>query len=157
MIRERASTTPGGPGSRVPSLVRRPTFASRARERAAELAVALVEEGHDLEDGAFLAIDPRDPAGRALATAELVREGVTARQAEWALARAVEEATRQGDVVVGIAWSDAASLREEVAGVSVAGQAGVAWAGALAAPLPAGFVRLVTISEGRLALALVAC
>jgi hypothetical protein len=129
----------------------RPTFYNRAHELAGDLAGDLVRQGEDLAAGALFAIDPRDRVGAGLAVSELVSHGVTARQAEWALALVVEEATRQNDVVVGISWCDAESLRETVASIEDA----VDWPARLAAPLPEGFVRLVMISDGHLTLSLV--
>jgi hypothetical protein len=154
MIRERASSQRADP-RQAPSRDRgrpRPTFASRARERAAELAVDLAAQGQALGDGGFFAIDPRDPRDAQVAISDLVREGLSARQAAWALARAVEEATLQNDVVVGISWCDAASLQETVAGQDP----DQTWPARLAAPLPTGFMRLVMLSEGRVTLSIVA-
>jgi hypothetical protein len=101
--------------------------------------------------GAVLAIDPRDPVGAELAVAELLDEGVSVRQAHEALARAIEEAAREKEVLVGISWLDTASLVKVVARIAPSN----AWATTFAAPLPDGFVRLVMISEGRLTFSLV--
>jgi hypothetical protein len=161
MSRERASSagadggqdTRSGSGARQQDLsrTRRPTFYNRAHARAADLAGDLIRGGQDIEDGAFLAIDPRDRLGGGLAIAELVRQGVSARQAEGALASMVAEATRQNDVAVGISWCDAESLRETMAHLEDSDD----WPARLSAPLPEGFVRLLMISEGRLTLSLV--
>jgi hypothetical protein len=147
----REALVEAGPRRRELSPAPRPTFYNRAHELAGDLAGDLVRRGEDLTAGAFFAIDPRDRTGADLAVSELVSQGVTARQAEWALAHAVEEATRQNDVVVGISWCDAESLRETVESIEDAAD----WPARLAAPLPEGFVRLVMISEGRLTFSLV--